>query len=160
LFLNPNISFYLFLNVNYWKYGLPWWLSGKESSCQCMRHVFDSWVCKIPWRRKWQPTFTILAWEIPPSLFLPGKSHGQKSLMGYSPGDRKRVGQDLATKQHHQHWICKLWIKVSTKLFFNIKFPNILSTIEPLFFSFHLLCYPCFYVTSEGEMLKAKMLFC
>ena len=39
--------------------GLPWWLSGKESTCQCRRPVFDPWVQKIPWRRKWQP------WETP-----------------------------------------------------------------------------------------------
>ena len=32
------------------------WLSGKESACQCKRFRFDSWVRKIPWRRKWQPT--------------------------------------------------------------------------------------------------------
>ena len=36
---------------------------------------FNPWVKKIPWRRKWQPT----------PVFLPGKSHGQKSLVGYSP---------------------------------------------------------------------------
>ena len=36
---------------------------------------FDPWVGKIPWRRKWQPT----------PVFLPGKSHGQRSLAGYSP---------------------------------------------------------------------------
>ena len=36
---------------------------------------FSPWVEKIPWRRKWQPT----------PLFLPGKSHGQRSLVGYSP---------------------------------------------------------------------------
>ena len=36
--------------------GLPWWLSGKESVCQCRRPRFDLWVRKIPWRRKWQPT--------------------------------------------------------------------------------------------------------
>ena len=36
---------------------------------------FESWVRNIPWRRKWQPT----------SVFLPAKSHGQKSLAGYSP---------------------------------------------------------------------------
>ena len=36
---------------------------------------FDSWVRKIPWRRKWQPT----------PGFLPGESHGQRSLVGYSP---------------------------------------------------------------------------
>ena len=34
---------------------------------------------KIPWRRKWQPT----------SVFLPGKFHGQRSLVGYSPWGRK-----------------------------------------------------------------------
>ena len=50
-------------------YGLPWCLSGKESTCQCRRRRFDSWVGKIPWRRKWQPT---------PVLLL-GKSHGQRS---------------------------------------------------------------------------------
>ena len=37
----------------------------------------------IPWRRKWQPTL------VP----LPGKSHGQRSLVGYSPQGR-RVGHD------------------------------------------------------------------
>ena len=28
--------------------GLPWWLSGKESTCQCRRHWFDPWSGKIP----------------------------------------------------------------------------------------------------------------
>ena len=35
--------------------GLPWWLSGKESTCECRRHGFDPWVRKIPCRRKWHP---------------------------------------------------------------------------------------------------------
>ena len=35
---------------------------------------FDPGIGKIPWRRKWQP----------PPVFLPGKSHGQSSLVGYS----------------------------------------------------------------------------
>ena len=61
--------------------GLPWWLSGKESACQCRRHKFDPWVRKIPWRRKWQPTV----------VFLPGKSHGQRSLVGYSPWGHKET---------------------------------------------------------------------
>ena len=60
------------------------WLSGKESSCQCRRHRFNPWVGKIPWRKKWHPT----------PIFLPGKSHGQKSLLGCSPRGRKRVGHD------------------------------------------------------------------
>ena len=35
----------------------------------------NPWVGKIPWRRAWQPT----------PVFLPGESHGQRSLAGYSP---------------------------------------------------------------------------
>ena len=40
---------------------------------QCRRCGFDTWVGKIPWRRKWKPT---------PGL-VPGKFHGQRSLVGY-----------------------------------------------------------------------------
>jgi len=50
---------------------------------------FDSWVRKIPWRRKWHPT----------PVFLPRKSHGQRHPVGYSPWGCERVGQDLVTKQ-------------------------------------------------------------
>ena len=41
---------------------------------QCGRPGFNLWGGKIPWRRKWQPT----------PVFLPGKSHGWRSLAGYS----------------------------------------------------------------------------
>ena len=51
-----------------WEVG---WLSGKESSCQCRIHGFDPWVGKTPWKRKWQPT----------PVILPGKFHGQRSLI-------------------------------------------------------------------------------
>jgi len=68
---------------------VPWCLSGKELTCQCRRHDFDPWVGKTLWRRRWQPT----------PVFLPGKSHGQRSLAGYTPWGRKRVGHDLVTKQ-------------------------------------------------------------
>ena len=55
----------------------PGGTSGKESTCLCRRPKrsrFDPWVGKIPWSRKWQPT----------PLFLPGTSHGQRSLAGCS----------------------------------------------------------------------------
>ena len=52
------------------------------------RPRFNPWV-RMPWRRKWQPTL----------VFLPGKSHAQTSLWGYSPWGCRRVGHDLATKQ-------------------------------------------------------------
>ena len=64
--------------------------SSKEYTCQCRgrkRWGFDPWVRKIPWRRKWQPA----------PVFLLGKSHGQGSLVGYSPQDGKE--QDPT-----EHW--------------------------------------------------------
>ena len=57
--------------------GFPGGTSGKEPTCQCRRHKrcgFDPWVRKIPWRRAQQPT----------PVFLPGESHGHRSLAGYS----------------------------------------------------------------------------
>ena len=54
---------------------LPRWLSGKEPACQCRRWSLDPWIRKILWTRKWKPTLIV----------LPGKSHGQRSLAGYSP---------------------------------------------------------------------------
>ena len=65
---------------------------GKESTCQCRKHGFNPQVWKMPWRRKWQP--------IP--LFLPGKSHGQRSPGGLQSMGSQRVRHSLATKQQ-QH---------------------------------------------------------
>ena len=45
--------------------GLPWWLSGKESTCQCRRHRFNPWVRKIPWREDMATHSSFLACEIP-----------------------------------------------------------------------------------------------
>ena len=62
--------------------GIPRGTSGKEPSCQCrrcQRCAFNPGVGKLPWRRAWQPT---------PGL-LPGESHGQRSLAGYSPWGHK-----------------------------------------------------------------------
>ena len=41
----------------------------------------------------------------PTSVFLPGKSHVQRSLAGYSSWGHKRVGHDLANKQQ-QNTLC------------------------------------------------------
>ena len=43
-------------------------------------------------------------------VFLPGKSHGQRSLAGWSPWGRKRVGHDLATICIHKYIIFKLFL--------------------------------------------------
>ena len=70
---------------------------GKESAGNTGDLKFDPWVGKIPWRREWQPT----------AVFLPGKFHGQRSLVGYSPRDH-RVEHDLATEQQQQINLCKV----------------------------------------------------
>ena len=61
-----------------WVPGFPGGASGKEPTWQCRRHKrcgFHPWVGKVPWRREWQLTLVL----------LPGESHGQRSLAGYSP---------------------------------------------------------------------------
>ena len=81
----------LLFNPMYTWIGLPWWYSSKESSCQFRRHKrhgFDYWLGKFPRRRKWQPT----------PVFLPGKSHEQRTLAGCRPWGHK----DLMIKQ--QQW--------------------------------------------------------
>ena len=66
----------------------------KASACNTGDPVFNPWVGKIPWRRKWQPT----------PVLLPGKSHGQRTLVGYSPWGRKE--SDM-TEQLHFHFIVR-----------------------------------------------------
>ena len=67
--------------------------SAKESFCQCRRPGLDPWVGKIPWRRNWQPT----------PAFLPGKSHGLRSLAGYSPWGRQE--SDMTEHEHTQRML-------------------------------------------------------
>ena len=74
-----------------YSFGLPRWHSGKEFACLSKRYKrcgFHPWVRKIPWR-KWQPT----------PVFLPGESHRQRSLVGYSPWGHKELDTTEATKQ-------------------------------------------------------------
>ena len=61
--------------------GLPWCLRWQRICLQCRRPGFDPQVGTIPWRRAWQPT----------SVFLPGESHGQRRLVGYSPWGCKEL---------------------------------------------------------------------
>ena len=68
--------------------GLPWWLRWLS-----LLAMLETWFPslgqeeeRIPWGRAWQPT----------PVLLPGESHGQRSLVGYSPWGRKGVRQDWA----------------------------------------------------------------
>ena len=80
---------------------------------------FNPWVRKLPWRRKWQHT----------PVFLPGESHGQRSLAGYSPQGGKRVRHDWVTEYacYYQStgWECRTHKRVDW------------GSLQPLFF-FHI----------------------
>ena len=71
------------------------------------RCEFDPWVRKIPWRRKWQPA----------PIFLPRKSHGQRSLVGYSPGVMKSQTR-LNTSTTTDTYIKRIQITALKHLFF------------------------------------------
>ena len=67
------------------------WLSGQELACKARDAGDADWIPgsgRSPWRRKWQPTL----------VFLPGESHGWRSLAGYSPWGRK---ESDTPERHH-----------------------------------------------------------
>ena len=89
------------------EYELSRWLSGKRI-CHLRQELQEtlvgSWVRKIPQRRKWQPT----------PVFLPGESHGWRSLAGYSPWGCKESHMTQHAYMHHQN------------IFISISFPPLL----------------------------------
>ena len=68
------------------------WLRRWSICLHCGRPRFEPWVGKILWRRKWQPT----------PVLLPGKSHGQRSPVGYSPWGHK---ESETTERLHFTWL-------------------------------------------------------
>ena len=78
--------------------GLPRWLRLQAAGPPAMQ---ETWLQSLgwedPWRRKGQPT---------PAL-LSGKSHGQRSLVGYRPQGHKRIAYNLATKPQHLYVVPK-----------------------------------------------------
>ena len=76
---------------------IPQWLSGKESACSTRAPgdagSIPGWG-KIPWRRAWQPT----------PVFLPGESHGQRSLAEFSPYSCHESDTTKVTSHAHTQW--------------------------------------------------------
>ena len=79
--------------------GVNWFRSIFKSS------LFHPWVGKSPWRRQWQPT----------PVFLPGRSHGQRSLVGYSLVGTAWVSWE-SHECHQLSWGWETWL--SDKLLF------------------------------------------
>ena len=88
----------------------------KSLPAKSRRLKFDPWVIKIPCRRKWQPT----------PVFVPGKSHGQRSLAGYSPWCRKELDTtsgeidngSLDLRSYHHHPLCSEYLIVMEEVSF------------------------------------------
>ena len=83
--------------VIFYKMGFHGGSVSKESTCQCRKHRFNSWVRKIPWKRRWQPT----------PVFLSGKPHGQRSLAGYSPWGRNE--SDTTERLTQNQGVHRVW---------------------------------------------------
>ena len=67
----------------------------KRVCLPCRRPGFDPWVGKIPWSKIWQPT----------PVFLPGESHGQRSLAGYNPWGCKELDVTERLTLSLSNWI-------------------------------------------------------
>ena len=70
------------------------YIDSKESACSAGDLSSIPRSGRSPWRWGWQPT----------PVFLPGESHGQRSLVSYSPWRCKRVRHDWVTNTFSFHW--------------------------------------------------------
>ena len=77
----PESGYTRVYRMNVWAPHVVLVVKSPPASAGATRDRFSPWVRKAPWRRKWQPT----------PVFLSGKSHGQKSLVDYSPWGHKEL---------------------------------------------------------------------
>ena len=131
---------------------LPRWLSSKESSCNAGGARDTGWIPgsarSSPWRRKWQSI----------SVFLPGKSHGQRSLASYSPWDHKRVGHDWVTKQQQRKWMGVI-LQTQIYLLFLALWSLVSCPIKWLALWGHLKLTKIFYSMAFLALLKMYLKF-
>ena len=72
-----SLLHFCILEIEFWKFPAGTAVRGASQVVQVVNNPpgFNAWVRGIPWRRAQQPT----------PIFLPGESHGQRSLVGYGP---------------------------------------------------------------------------
>ena len=86
------VLYYFYMHIHF-----PGGSDGKESACKAGDPGSNPWIGTILWRRKWQPT----------PVFLPGESHGQRSLVGDSPwGHKESDTAEQLTLSHFTFTIC------------------------------------------------------
>ena len=100
------------------------------------RPGFDPWVGKIPWRRKWQPT----------PVRLPGESHGQRSLAGYSPRGHR---ESNTTERLH-----------CTVLYCTVAGIPARSHSSRLPFSGHSACWDCVFILGSPALVAIPAPHC
>ena len=114
---------------------------GKSVCLQCGRPGFSPWVRKIPWRRKWQPT----------PGFLPGKSHGQRSLVGYSPRGPK---ESDTTEQLHYYW----WIIIKASQTLGELINDSLSYWQEMFISIMWKEWKSYFILLDKKKLRILLM--
>ena len=124
---------------------------------RCKRCGFDAWVGKIPWKKKWQPT----------PVFLPGQSHGQRSLVGYSPWGHKEPD---TTEQLTQlicicSSFCFQWVVFLYKMLSVFSYVY-LPSIYLLWWGVHIFCplflgcmFPCYWVLEVLYIFWIQVLY-
>ena len=126
--------------------GFPGGSDDKASACTAGRPRFNPWVWKIPWRRIWQPT----------SVSLPGKSHGHRSLVGYSPWGRKELGTTerlTLTSLLIQHQSLFLSVMLANSV---LSLVSILSRVHPDLFKHKLLSQICiFFLVEQTSIFRS-----
>ena len=94
-----------------------------NKSCATIHPILCFWLWYSIWRKKQQLTPAV----------LPGKSHRQRSLEGYSPWSCRRVRPDLATKQQQNSWWKAELIQSPTNYFFHFsceKTSNLINCLK------------------------------
>ena len=101
--------------------GFPGGTNGKEPTYQCKLGKKDTGLNprggKIPWGRTWQPT----------PVFLPGESHGQRSLESCRSMGEHTVGHDWSNSTHTQIHVC-VWLNPFTV---HVKHHHIVNWLHP-----------------------------
>ena len=121
--------------------GLPWWLS-KESACNAGDAGSIPGLGLSPGEGKWQPT----------PVFLPGKSYGQRRLVGYSPWDHRELDTTEWLITHNVHTALLLsQVPASHHSTFFITFPYRFLLPPPHCPSFHFLSVTACLATALWE---------
>ena len=93
--------------------------------------MFNPWVGKIHFRRKWQP----------PPVFLPGESNGQRSLVGCSPWGRKEL-DTTESLNHYHHAVGRGFYSHAEVTVFCPLYRHVFRSLVPLEWLYHLFELP------------------